>query len=82
MNSLIDYVRFTMKILYKGSYSRFNVFEFKTWKSEYRKEYSVHAGEELKRLEIWMENKARIERHNRGYIEAKQTFSLLFILFV
>jgi len=50
--------------------------EWKTWKSEYRKEYSVHAGEELKRMEIWMENKAQIERHNRGYIEGKHSYTL------
>ena len=71
-------VRFTMKILYGSSYSRFNVFEFKTWKSEYGKEYSLHVGEELKRMEIWLENKARIERHNRGYIEEEELFALFY----
>merc|ERR1711902_202304 len=50
--------------------------EWETWKLEYRKDYSVHTGEELRRMEIWMENKARIERHNREYIEGKHTYTL------
>ena len=58
----------------------FSIFKFKTWKLENRKDYPGHAGEELRRMEIWMENKARIERHNREYIEVNFFCVLLFIL--
>ena len=37
---------------------------------EFRKVYSEVAGEELNRMKIWMENKAKIERHNRDFLEA------------
>ena len=41
-----------------------------TWKMEFRKDYSEVAGEERNRMQIWMENKAKIERHNRDFLEA------------
>ena len=48
---------------------------------EYRKDYSDNVGEELDRMKIWMENKARIERHNREFLEADNFCNLLILLF-
>ena len=45
---------------------------------EYRKDYSDNVGEELDRMKIWMENKARIERHNREFLEADNFSIFLF----
>lgn len=50
--------------------------EWETWKLEFGKDYSGDPGEEVDRIKIWMENKARIERHNREFLEGKHSYTL------
>ena len=51
---------------------------------EFGKDYSGDPGEEVDRIKIWMENKARIERHNREFLEAEQIklFDLIRIVLI
>merc|ERR1711953_318692 len=59
--------------------------EWETWKLQYGKTYTRNYGdsmggkysqEESFRMKIWMENKAKIEKHNRHFYKGAHTFNL------
>merc|ERR1712154_126462 len=59
--------------------------EWETWKLQYEKSYTRNYGdsmgggyseEESFRMKIWMENKAKIEKHNRHYYKGVHTYNL------
>jgi len=61
--------------------------EWETWKLQYGKVYTRNYGdsqdgmgkysqEEGFRMKIWMENKAKIEKHNRHYYKGRHTYNL------
>jgi len=53
---------------------------WETWKLKYKKEYGtkglLYSNEEVKRMNIWKENTAMIERHNQGFLRGQHTFTL------
>merc|ERR1712123_483972 len=49
--------------------------EWETWKMTHIKKYDSHLEEKF-RLKIYMENKAKVEKHNRRAHEGKHTYTL------
>jgi len=50
--------------------------EWEDWKAEHGRRYVVGSQEEMFRMKIWMDNKIKIEKHNKLFHEGKSTFTM------
>ena len=90
MMTLLVFMSFTA-VLQAISPSELLLEEWQTWKLEHGKTYarslygsggrdnkvsSGGGGEEDRRMKVWMENKAQIERHNRAALQGLKSYTL------